>query len=96
MGYSMVWVQNLPFFHLFILGNIGKENVFYDIPEGKSAFLGFKKRISKRRKTKIFRKGVVHGFGPKLAIFPSFYVGQCRSGKGVLRYSRRKKRLSRL
>ena len=40
----MVWVQNLPFFHLFILGNIGKENVFYDIPEVKSAFLGYKKK----------------------------------------------------
>ena len=26
----MVLVQNWPFFHLFILGNIGQENVFYD------------------------------------------------------------------
>ena len=27
-GYPMVLVQNWPFFHLFILGNIGQENVF--------------------------------------------------------------------
>ena len=29
----MVLVQNSPFFRLFILGNIGHENVFYDILE---------------------------------------------------------------
>ena len=137
MGYSMVWVQNLPFFHLFILGNIGKENVFYNIPEGKSAFLGYKKKkfkksknwdfsnvvspwflskivhfpifilpgecvlrycrrkkslsrvwkqeVTKAKKLRLFfPKGLVHGFGPKLAIFPSFYFKQCRPGKGVL------------
>ena len=29
----MVLVQNCPFFHLLCLGNIGQENVFYDILE---------------------------------------------------------------
>ena len=32
-GYSMVLVKNWPFFHLFFKGNIGRENVFYDIVE---------------------------------------------------------------
>ena len=36
----MVLVQKWPFFQLFFLGNIGKENVFYDILERK-------KRLSK-------------------------------------------------
>ena len=36
----MVLVQNWPSFHLFIEDNIGQENVFYDILEGKKAFLG--------------------------------------------------------
>ena len=40
-------VQKWPFCQLFILGNIGQENVFYDILERKNAFLGFKTRISK-------------------------------------------------
>ena len=31
----MVLVQNWPFFHLFVLGNMGHENVFYDILEQK-------------------------------------------------------------
>ena len=39
----MVLVQKWPFFQLsFFLGNIGQENVFYDILERKNAFLGYK------------------------------------------------------
>ena len=40
----MVFVQNWPFLHVFIFGNRGQENVFYDILERKSAFLGRKKK----------------------------------------------------
>ena len=47
----MVLVQNRPFFHLFFLGNIGKENVFYDILERKNAFLGYKNNKFKKSKT---------------------------------------------
>ena len=39
----MVLVTNWPFLHLFFLGNIDLENVFYDILEKKDAFLGYKK-----------------------------------------------------
>ena len=92
----MVLVQNWLFFHLFILGNIGQENVFYVILERKNAFLGKKIKSSKSRKIESFPKGLAHGFGLKLAIFPVFYFGQYRPGKCVLGYSRRKKRLSRL
>ena len=38
----MVLVQKWPFSQLFFLGNIGKENVFYDILERKKAFKGYK------------------------------------------------------
>ena len=55
----------------FFLGNIGQENVFYDILERKNAFLGYKKRSSKRRKTAIFPKGLTHVFGLKMIIFPT-------------------------
>ena len=40
--------------------------------------------------------GLVHGFGQTLAIFPSFYLRQNRPGKCVSRYSKKKKRPSRL
>ena len=46
----MVLVQNWPFFHLFFLGNIGQENVFYDILERKNAFLGYKNKQLKKSK----------------------------------------------
>ena len=39
----MVLVQKWPLFQLLFLGNIGQENVFYDILEQKKAFLGYKK-----------------------------------------------------
>ena len=149
--FAKVLVQNWPFFHLLFLGNIGQEKVFYDILEGKNAFLGYKnskfkkwknfdfskgvnpwfwwkighfsifcfQAIQDRKKCftifqnekmpfqiikttslksgkiSIFPKGLTHGFGPKLAIFPSFVFRQYRPGKCVLRYSRTIKRPSR-
>ena len=46
----MVLVQKWPFFQLFFLANIGQENVFYDILDRKNAFLGDKKKKSKKSK----------------------------------------------
>ena len=59
----MILVKNCQFFHLFnigippFLGNIGEENVFYNIVERKKPFSAIKTRFSKRRKMKIFPKG---------------------------------------
>ena len=56
------------------LSNIGQENVFYNILEQKNAFLGQKKqKVQKVKKIDIFRKGLTHGFGPKIAIFPTSF-----------------------
>ena len=68
----MVLVLKRPLFQLFFLGNIGQENVFNDILERKNAFLGYKARSSKSRKINIFPKGLTHGFGLKMAVFPGF------------------------
>ena len=46
----MVLVQKWPFFELFFLGNIGQENILYDILEQKNAFLGYKKKKVKKWK----------------------------------------------
>ena len=68
----MVLVQNWPFCHLFVLGNLGQENVFYDILEQNNAFVGCKsKKLKQKTKIDMFSKGIVLGFNPKLAIFPS-------------------------
>ena len=66
----MFLVQEWPFFQVFILGIIGQQNVFYDIPERKNAFLANKNKNFKRSKMAIFPKRLTHGFGPKMAIFP--------------------------
>ena len=65
----------MAIFPTFFLGSIGKENVFCDILEQKNAFLGYKNKKFKSRKIDIFPKGLTHGFGPKMAIFPTFFLG---------------------
>ena len=62
----------------------------------KTPFQAIKTTSSKSRKIDIFPKGLTHGFGPKIAIFPTFFFRQYRQGKCLLRYSGTKKRLSRL
>ena len=52
----MFMVQKWPFFQLFFLGINGQENVFYDIPERKNAFLGYKKKKFKKSKNGHFSK----------------------------------------
>ena len=44
------WSENDHFSNFFFLGNIGKENVFYDILERKNAFLGYKNKKFKKSK----------------------------------------------
>ena len=40
----MFLVQKWPFFQVYFLGNIGQENVFYDVLERKNAPLGYKNK----------------------------------------------------
>ena len=72
----MVLAKKWPFFQLFVLGNIGQEKILNDILERKNAFLGYKNKKFKSRKIDIFPKVLeTHGFGPKMAIFPTFFLG---------------------
>ena len=66
------WSKNGHFSKFFFLGNIGQENVFYDILERKNALLGNKNKKFKKSKNWHFSKGVNSWFGPKMAFFPSF------------------------
>ena len=75
----------------FILSNIRQQNVFQDIVERKKASLDYKINKLKKSKKGIFWKGLVHGFGQKLAIFPFFYFRQNTRWKCVSTYSRKKK-----
>ena len=44
------WSKNGHFSNFFFLGNIGQENVFYDILERKNAFVAYKNKKSKKSK----------------------------------------------
>ena len=56
-----------PFF--FCLGNLGQENGFYDILEGKNAFVFFKNKELKKSKNWLFSKGVSPWFWSEIAFF---------------------------
>ena len=105
------WSRNGDFSNLFFfLGNIGQENIFYDILPRKNAFLGYKIKNFQNRKIDIFANGLTYGFGPKVqkvekltwfwsknGDFSNFiFLRQCRPGKYLLRYSSTKKHFSRL
>ena len=68
----MVLVKNWPVFHVSFKGNIGQENVFYDILERKNAFLGYKNKKFEKWKNCHFFKGVSPWFWSKTGHFSMF------------------------
>ena len=92
----MVLVQKWPFFQLF-LGNIGQENVFYDIPNPKNAFVAYKKKKFTNPKNWHFPKGVNPWFRSKNGQFSNFFLLGNRGQQNVF-YDilEQKKPLSRL
>ena len=66
------WSKNGHFSNFFFLGNIGQENVFYDILERKNTFLGYKNMKSKKSKNWHFSKGVNPWFSSKNGHFSNF------------------------
>ena len=47
-GLTHAWVTKMANFSTFFLGNVGKQNDFYDIIQRKNAFLGFKNKKFKK------------------------------------------------
>ena len=69
----MVLVQKWPFFQLFFLGNIGQENVFYDILQRKKAFLDYKNKKSMKSEKWHFSQGVNPCFCSENGHFSNFF-----------------------
>ena len=69
---SRFWSKNGQFSNFF-LGNIGQQNVFYDIPERINAFLGCKNKKIKKSKNWRFSKGVNPWFWYKNGHFANFF-----------------------
>ena len=66
------WSKNGHFSNLFFLGNIGKENFFYDILDRKNSFLEYKNKKLKKSKNWHFSKGVNPCFWSKNGHFSNF------------------------
>ena len=64
----------MAFFQLFFLGNIGQENVFYDILHRKNAFLAYKNKKVKKSKNWHFSNGVSPWFRSKNGQFSNFFL----------------------
>ena len=76
------WSNNGHISNFIFIGNIGQENVFYDILEGKNAFLGYKtKKFKKSKKIDIFPKGLTLGFGIKKWHVSKFFFKKNGPGK---------------
>ena len=86
----------MAIFPTFFLGNKALQNVSYDILKQTNAFLGYKNKKFKKSKNWHFCKGVNPWFWYKNGHFSHFFFSEYRAEKGLLRYSKTKKRLSRL
>ena len=87
------WFKNGQFFIFCFVGNIGEENVFYEILERKNTFLGYKNKKFKKSKNCIILKGLINGFWTKMSFFwTSVFLRQNRPGKCLWPYSRTKKK----
>ena len=69
------WSKNGHFSNFFFLGNIGQENVFYDILERKNAFLGYKNKKFKKSNNCHFSQGVNPWFWSKSGHFSNVFLG---------------------
>ena len=67
------WSKIGHFSNFCFLGNIGQENVFYDILERKNAFLGYKNKKSKKSQHWHFLQGVNPWFWSKNGHFSKFF-----------------------
>ena len=86
----------MAIFNFFFLAIQAKKLSLTIFQNEKTPFQAIKTRSSKSHKIDIFAKGLAHGFGPNMAIFPTSFFRQFWPGKCLLRYSRTKKLLSRL
>ena len=87
----------MEIFPTFLFQAIQARKMSFTIFQNReTAFQAIKTTGPQIREISVFLKGLTYGFGPKMAIFPSFFFRQYRPRICLLRYSRTKKRLSRL
>ena len=72
---------NMAIFRTFFFSALQvRKRTFSIFQIEKTPFQAIKLRSSKSRKIEVFRKGLTHGFGPNMAIFPTFVLGNIGQG----------------
>ena len=71
----------ISIFPTFFLAIQARKMSFTIFQNEKTPFQAIKTRSSKSRKIDIFPKGLTHGFGPKMAIFPTFFFQAIQARK---------------
>ena len=72
----MVVVKNMKVSHVFSCLQNKPKNVFENILETKKSFEDYKIEKFKKSKNWDFSKGLVHGFGQKVKMWPCFCFSQ--------------------
>ena len=68
------WSKNGRFSYFLFLGNIGQENVFYDILQRENAFQRYKnKKFKNSKKLTFFQRSLPMVLVPKMAKFPTLF-----------------------
>ena len=67
--------SKMAIFSTFFLGNKGQEMSFTIFQNEKTSFQAIKRKSLKSPKIDIFAKGLTHGFGSKMAMMPTFFLG---------------------
>ena len=81
-GLTLGFGPKIPIFSNFFFQAIQPRNMCFMIFQNKKTpFQAIKTRSPKSRKIDIFPKGLTHGFGPKMAIFPTFFFQAIQARK---------------
>ena len=82
-GLTHCFGPKMVIFQKPFLGNIGQENVFYDILQRKNSSLGYKNKKFKKSKNRQFSKGVNPWFWSKNGhLFYLFFLGNIEKENG--------------
>ena len=74
--------QKMAIFPIVFLKKIQVRKMYFTIFQNeKTPFWAIKTRSSKTQKIDIFPKKLTHGFGPKMAIFPTFIFQEIQAKK---------------
>ena len=95
-GLTHSFGTKLAVFPTFFQAIQARKMSFTSFQNEKTPFQPIKTRSSNSRKIDIFAKGLTHGFGLKMVVFPAFIFNSIQAKKMSATIFQKKKRLSRL